>query len=270
MNSTSISKVILEVKKLNLVFHPQTYRNDSLRDQFVRATQNPLKFLLKEPERLHVLKNLEFTISQGERVGLLGLNGVGKTSLCRAIAGFYNTGLNIVTVHGKVRAIFDTTMGIYPELTGRENAELLAEFMYAEASDRAELVKEALEFSELGTFLDTPFKNYSNGMQARLCLSLVSARPTDRLILDEVFEGADLFFKQKISQRVLKMIHDSGAVIFVSHDPAQMKEVCNRVLILNQGELIFDGSPEEGHEIYKKMDPQSSGQFQGLSNNSGS
>ena len=88
-------------------------------------------------------------------------------------------------------------------------------------------------------------------MQARLCLSLISAQENDLLILDEVFEGADQFFREKISKRIKNMILKSGAVIFVSHSFEQIHQVCNRVLIIKNRQLIFDGSPEEGQRIYE-------------------
>src|SRR5262249_15637671 len=151
-----------------------------------------------------------------------------------------------VTVRGRTRAIFDTSVGIFPELTGRENARILVQFMYPdEYRQHDEIIEESLEFSELGKFVDMPFKMYSNGMQARLCLSLVSAVAPDLLILDEVFDGADKFFRAKISGRVVRLIEDSGAVIFVSHSMDQLAKVCTRVIYLRENKLFFDGDPKQ-------------------------
>ena len=141
-----------------------------------------------------------------------------------------------------------------PELTGRENAQLLVEFIFPQIPDEHDdIIKEALEFSELGHFVDVPFKFYSNGMQARLCLSLISARPCELLMLDEVFDGADQFFRKKIAARIRNIIDQSGAVIFVSHSTDQIAEVCNRVLVLDKGRLLFDGSPQEAIKIYSAL-----------------
>jgi ABC-type polysaccharide/polyol phosphate transport system ATPase subunit len=96
-------------------------------------------------------------------------------------------------------------------------------------------------------------------MQARLCLSLVAARPCDLFILDEVFDGADEFFREKISAQMLKTMDRSGAVIFVSHGADQIRRVCNRVIVLSQGAVAFDGGVEEGLEFYRKMNVSSSG-----------
>jgi ABC-type polysaccharide/polyol phosphate transport system ATPase subunit len=182
----------------------------------------------------------------------LGVNGTGKTSLCRCLAGIYTPNQGEVIVHGQVRAIFDTQIGIQPDLTGRENAELLAEFIYPEDHhEHKQMIEEALTFSELGQFVDMPYRLYSNGMQARLCLSMISCKPCDLLILDEVFDGADIFFREKIATRVMKMVAESGACIFVSHDSGQIRKVCNRLIVLQKGQVIHDGDVEAGLKIYE-------------------
>ena len=110
---------------------------------------------------------------------------------------------------------------------------------------------DAEEFSELGKYMDVPFKLYSKGMRARLFLSLISSRPSDLLILDEVFNGADHFFSEKITRRVKDLILKSGAVLFVSHSHELVNEVCNRVLVFDNRKIIFDGSPADGIEFYR-------------------
>jgi ABC-type polysaccharide/polyol phosphate transport system ATPase subunit len=254
MRSTSTSeKEILRVERLNLVFQVMPHPFWSWRDAFTQAVRNPLEVLLAEPDRLHILKDVSFTLRQGDRVGLLGVNGTGKTSLCRCIAGIYAPTSGSVVMNGRLRAIFDTAVGIQPELTGIENARLLAELIYPESDyDRERLVSEATEFSELGKFLDVPYRLYSNGMQARLCLSLISSRPCDLLILDEVFDGADAFFREKISARILKMITASGAVLFVSHGADQIRRVCNRLIVLADGHVVHDGDVESGLALYER------------------
>lgn len=241
---------ILEVEKLNLVFRTSIYRSWTWRDAFTRIARNPLTWAHAESERLQVSKNISFKLYPGDRVALVGVNGTGKTSLCRCIAGFYTPTQGTVRLRGQVRPIFDTALGIYPELTGRENLKLLAHLLFPQEKDIEAICKDAMEFSELGSFLDVPFRMYSNGMQARLCLSLVSARPADLLILDEVFDGADQFFREKISQRILSMIEKSGAVIFVSHSANQIEKVCNRLIYLKHGQVAYDGPVAQGLDHY--------------------
>ena len=202
------SDIVAQIDNLSLSFRTDMYRAWTMRDLFTRVISNPISTLSQRKDRLVIIENFNLTIRRGERVGFLGVNGTGKTSLCRCLAGIYSPNQGQIQVAGRVRAIFDTTVGILPELTGRENARLLAEFMYPEFyRSHKELIDEALEFSELGKFVDTPYRLYSNGMQARLCLSMVSCRPCDLLILDEVFDGDDIFFREKISKRILNIVN---------------------------------------------------------------
>ena len=244
-------KTLVEMKDLGLVFPAKVHRSGTIRDVFVRTLTHPVKTLFYPTQKLEVLNGVDMTVKKGDRIALIGINGAGKTTLCRAIAGFYKPTRGSLKVGGQVRAVFDTLVGIYPELTGRENARILADFLYPDLDNRDEKIKEALEFAELGHFLDTPFKHYSNGMQARLCLSVLTMQETDVLILDEVFEGADQFFREKIAERVLKMIRASGAVLFVSHNEDQLRRVCNRAIVLRHGKVAFDGSVEDGLAFYR-------------------
>lgn len=255
MKSFSKSEQIVSVKNLNLVYQVDHYTNKSVKDLFVSLASSPIKALTSGAKYYHVLQDINFDIYKGDRVGLLGVNGAGKTSLCRCIAQMVVPNSGKVEVNGKTRAIFDTSIGIVPELTGRENAEVICSLLYPElnSKERQEVIEESLAFSELGEFLDVPYSKYSKGMQARLSLSIVSARGCDLLILDEVYDGADIFFREKVSGRVLNMIKNSGAVIFVSHSLEQVEEACNKVVILDRSKVIYNGDVSQGITIYKNL-----------------
>lgn len=253
-SNSAASAPILEVRDLSLTFKANVHRHWTWRDWFVGMTGKRSLTSLQAGDPLKVLKSVSFSVNPGERVGILGVNGTGKTSLCRCIAGVYRPSSGQIRLQGQVRAIFDTSIGIYPELTGRENARLLAKFMYPGMNkEHEEMVREALEFSGLGEFIDVPYRLYSNGMQARLCLSMISCRPGNLLILDEVFDGADLFFREKISGRIHSLIEKSTAALFVSHSPDQIKRVCSRVLILHQGRVAHDGDVADGLTTYREL-----------------
>ena len=253
MNSTSTSETILKVENLSLAYDLSIHQKLSLRDQFVDWAKNPIRNIMRPKNIYPVLENISFEIKKGERVGLIGVNGAGKTSLCRCIAGMIKQTSGKIDINGKVRAIFNTTSGIMPVLTGRENIEILSTLLYSECSDQElkDIIEDATNFCELGDFMDAPFHTYSRGMQARLFLSLISARPTDLLILDEVFDGADEFFQVKIANRVLKMIEGSGSCIFVSHSFDQIDMACNQVLILDKHKVLYKGPIEKGRQIYR-------------------
>lgn len=257
MAFTSDSETILKVKNLSLHFELEHFTQKEARDVFISAITHPVDFIFKKRELLIVLDNISFEVKRGMRLGLLGVNGAGKTTLCRCIAGMMFAQKGRIESDVEIRAIFDTGTGIMPELTGRENARLLARLFFPDVKDISDLVNDAIEFSELGHFIDVPFKQYSKGMQARLMLSLISARSSDILILDEVFDGADVFFQQKLSVRMKKFIDSSGATIFVSHSPDQIRSVCDTVLVINNGKVGFFGEVEQGLEYYlKNLAPQ--------------
>ncbi len=254
MNSTSTSSPILKIEDLDISYNLSFHGLSTARDVFVKLAKNPARLLFKEKRKLELLKGLNFELRSGERLGILGVNGSGKTSLCRTIAGMHGTNKGI-TLYGRCRAIFDTSIVVQPELSGEENAWILTNLLYDtySAAERKQIRKEAIEFSELGEFSKTPFKRYSKGMKSRLFLSVVSARPSDLLILDEVFSGADTFFNEKISKRVEDMIKDSGAVIFISHHPELIEKVCNRVIVLADKKIAFDGTPSNAVEKYIQL-----------------
>jgi ABC-type polysaccharide/polyol phosphate transport system ATPase subunit len=153
-----------------------------------------------------------------------------------------------------------------PELTGRENVYLLGRLFFPEIKNLTSIVNEAIEFSELGHFIDVPFRQYSKGMQARLLLSLISSQATDILILDEVFDGADYFFQQKLSARMRKFIESSGATIFVSHHAEQIRAICDQVLVMRDGKIGYFGNVEDGIQYYCDQKPPTD-MTQGLFNN---
>ena len=256
MNSILESKkTILEVESLEVVYRVKSYLQEGIREKFVHFVQNPINSLMNTCDYLHAIKKISFTIKKGDRVGIVGANGAGKTTLCRCISGMFQPRGGSVKAYGKIRGIFDTSVGLLPELTGRENAYLVGNMMYPglNKTELKQLVEEALKFSGLGSFLDVPFKTYSRGMQVRFSLSLISARPTDLLILDEVYDGADQFFRNKISERVLNLIHASGSVLFVSHSRENIKQTCNRAILLHKGKVLLDSHPNEVFYAYNQL-----------------
>lgn len=255
MSFTKESEYIVRVKNLSYAHNVKYHGNDSLRESFISLFNNSTGKRLTKKERIVIFDDVSFDLKKGEQVGVLGVNGSGKTTMCRLLAKFYTPDMGEVEVNGEVRAIFDTSVGIIEELTGRENATMIAELMFPNLSsqEKNEIIEDAIEFSELKEFIDIPYNKYSKGMQTRLCLSLISSRPGDLLILDEVFDGADQFFKEKISVRVREMISQSGASFIVSHNPDHIRQTCNRLIIIDGKKIVFDGKVEEGIKFYNNI-----------------
>lgn len=263
MNSTSLSKEgaapVLAIQDLDIVYNINFYRHSSVREKFIEFFSNPIKTIFGREDQLHVIKKLNLNLYKGDRLGILGVNGSGKTSLCRCIADMIRPRAGSIKRQGEIRSIFDTSVGIFPQLTGRENTHLLARFMYPHLTDIKDiktLVEETLAHSEIGAFVDVPLKKYSRGMKTRICLSLVSALPCEMLLLDEIFDGADEFFQKKISERMLHTIEKSGTVIFISHSPAQLKLTCNKTIVLHDGRIAFEGDVQEGIDYYHREIPK--------------
>jgi ABC-type polysaccharide/polyol phosphate transport system ATPase subunit len=255
MSSTAYSDPILSVSHLKVFFELEHYPNRGLREVFISSLTHPIEYFFKTKELFYALNDVSFELEKGTRLGILGVNGSGKTTLCRCLAGMMTPQFGKIETKAEIRAIFDSGTGVMPELTGRENAYLLARLFFPKVKDIENLVNEAIDFSELGHFIDVPFKQYSKGMQSRLLLSLISSKTTDILILDEVFDGADMFFKTKLANRMMNFIEAAGATIFVSHSLEQIKEVCNKLLVLDRGRIHFFGDIDSGIESYIKLKP---------------
>lgn len=246
-------KVLLEIQDLSLSFPLKMITTSSVRDTFISIMMGPFS-KKRNQGTFPVLRNINLQICEGDRIGLIGVNGAGKSTLCRCISGYYQPGSGQIHRRGHIRALFEPALGLYPELSGRENAKILAEIYYQNrAAEIEDIVAESLEFSELKNFIDAPIKTYSKGMLTRLTLSLLSARPADILILDEVFDGADEFFREKLSIRIQKLIDQSGAVIFVSHYEAQIENVSNRAIVLGEGKILYDGDIKSAYTLYRAL-----------------
>lgn len=257
MTSTSMSSddYILEIANFSITYNVPFYKSQSLRDLFVSAISSPVEFIFKTNDKILVLDNISLKIKRGDRLGILGNNGSGKTSFCRYVAGIYRPLQPLsFRLKGVVKGIFETDATVFPELSGRENLHILTHFFYPElcSIERRKIIQETEDFCDLGKYIDVPFKLYSKGMKARLFLSLISSRPVDLLILDEVFNGADYFFNEKITKRMTDTIKKSGAVIFVSHSHELIQEICNRVIVFKNKKIVFDGLPKEGLAFYKE------------------
>lgn len=246
-------KILLDVQNLSLDFPLRLITSSTLRDVFISTLLGPFSKRY-EKGSFPVLKEINLKIFDGDRIGLIGVNGAGKSTLCRCISGYYQPLQGKVIRRGNIRALFEPALGLYPELSGRENARILAEIYFQNYGEEInQIVEESLEFSELKSFIDAPIKTYSKGMLVRLTLSVLSARPADILILDEVFDGADEFFREKLSARIQKLIDDSGAVIFVSHYEAQIESISNRAIVMGEGKVIYDGDIKSAYTLYRAL-----------------
>lgn len=254
MNSTSASNTLIEISNLSLSFPIKRYHGeiDSFRELFISALRSPYDFIKNKSDEKLILKSINFSIRKNDRIGILGINGAGKTTLCRCLAGTLRPTVGEVRRYASIRAIFNSAVGVNPELTGRENAKLLSLLIFPDLTkdQRNSLAEEAILFSELLEYADIPFKFYSKGMQARLCLSLITGHSADVLVLDEALDGADQFFREKLKPRMDRCINNAGATIIVGHNPEELMNISNRIIIIDNHSIIFDGNPKKAVAIY--------------------
>ncbi|TRZ99892.1 MAG: ABC transporter ATP-binding protein [Nitrospiraceae bacterium] len=214
-----------------------------------RALLGALLPWLNPPFR-RVLDRITLAIKPGEVVGIVGLNGAGKTSLLKVIAGLVSPTEGAVRVGGRVMALLAMGVGFRPAFTGRQNLLIGGLLLGLDTRDITERMQEIAEFSELGEALDQPYFTYSSGMRARLAFSLATSVPADIVILDETLATGDARFISKCYRR-LKEIRASGrTILFVSHNLGEVARITSRVVLLDRGRVAFDGDVFEGLKAY--------------------
>jgi len=199
----------------------------------------------------HVLNRVSLQLYEGDTLGIIGRNGVGKTTLLQLMAGILAPTLGEVRIHpGKSASLLTLGLGFKPDLSGRDNA-LLAAMLQGSTRKRAEsFLVDIAEFSELGDSFNEPVKNYSSGMRARLAFTTALMTHVDVLLIDEILSVGDAHFRGKAQAAMKNRITGEQTVVFVSHMADQVKELCNRVIWLDEGKIAAQGDSVEVTDTY--------------------
>lgn len=199
---------------------------------------------IKRSDRFWALQDISFRIAPGKMVGLIGRNGSGKSTLLRLIGGIGRPDCGKIKVSGSVRALLDLGVGLHPDLTGRENIfvnGVIAGLTRREVQQQFESI---VAFAELASFIDSPLRTYSTGMRMRLGFAITVHTSPNILLIDEVLAVGDLAFQRKCLDRIAQFKAEGCTIVFVSHDETQIKQLCDEVVYLRQGQLIAWGQPE--------------------------
>lgn len=200
----------------------------------------------------YALNDINFSIQKGECVGIIGLNGSGKSTLLKILTGVLTQSDGNVEIRGKVSALLELGAGFNPEYTGFENIYLNAMIMGFSKKETDEKLQDILDFADIGDFINQPVKVYSSGMFVRLAFAIAINVEPDILIVDEALSVGDVFFQQKCYKKI-KELAGKSTVLIVSHDLNAMTKFCKRIIVMNKGNIEFDGEPNEAITQYFKI-----------------
>ena len=222
-------------------------RVKSVKEYLVQLVQGKIKY-----EEFWALKDVSFEVEKGEVLGIIGHNGAGKSTLLKVISGILKPTEGTVQVNGVVVPMLELGSGFDFDLTGRENVFLNGAILGYTEDFLKEKYEEIAAFSELGQFLNVPLRNYSSGMVMRLAFSIATVVNPDILIVDEILAVGDAEFQEKSKRRMLEMMSGGTTVLFVSHSLAQIKELCDRVLWIEHGEMKMLGDKNSVCNAYEE------------------
>jgi len=230
-------------------------RYRTLRDTLVqRLSKIPFrggkKAARHQEESLWAVKDVSFTIKQGEVFGIIGRNGAGKSTLLKTLARITDPSTGRAEVYGRVGALIEIGTGFHPELTGRENIFLNGTILGMRKAEIVSKFDEIVDFSELEKFLDTPVKHYSSGMRVRLAFAVAAHLQPEVLIVDEVLAVGDVAFQKKCLGKMSDVGREGRTVLLVSHNIVAIENLCSHGIVLDHGKLTFEGSAKDAVRNY--------------------
>ena len=217
----------------------------------LREAFSPFGGMHHEP--VPVLHDITFTMPRGQTVAIIGANGTGKSTLLHLVAGLIEPSSGTVAVDGRVTSLLDLGGSFLPDLTGRENARFFHQIVSRGQGDSVERERTIEEFADIGEFFDRPLRTYSSGMFLRLAFASATCEDPDILLIDEVLAVGDARFQQKCYQRLRELRDRGTTILLVTHVVQGLASVCDRVLVLEHGRIVYDGDPARGVDRYYQL-----------------
>ena len=240
-----IPEAVIKVIDVSMEFNLSQEKIDNIKEYVIKFLKRELFY-----QEFWALKNINFQVEKGEKLGVVGLNGAGKGTLLKLISGVMKPTEGKIELKGSLVPLLELGAGFDPDYTGRENIFLNGALLGYSKEFIESKFDEIVEFSELQKFIDVPVKNYSSGMVARLGFSIATIIEPRILILDEVLAVGDAKFKAKSEERMKSFLNKDVTVLFVSHSIEQVKSLCTRAIWLEKGKLIMEGPVEEVCDRY--------------------
>jgi lipopolysaccharide transport system ATP-binding protein len=244
-----MSNTSIELRGVTLDYNLYSVRAQSLRNAVLNmAVGGRLMASGGDVAVVRALSNISVKLEEGDRLGLIGHNGSGKTSLLKVLAGVYEPTAGLIDVRGKVSSMISMSIGLDAEASGLQNIKNLAMMQMMPDRELKRRLPEIVEFSELGAFIHMPFKTYSAGMMARLTFSVATQMDADILIMDEWLSAGDAAFQEKAKGRLVGLVDKAKIVVLATHAPLLAAAVCNKIMVLEAGVPTFFGSTQEWTE----------------------
>jgi lipopolysaccharide transport system ATP-binding protein len=246
----------IEFKDANVEFPIYNANGRSLKKRLIQvATGGQLGSDDQGRVVVRALDSISFTIGKGERVGLLGHNGAGKSTMLRMLSGVYEPSSGYARIEGTIGSLIDISLGIDPEATGRENIFLRGGLLGMSRAEITSHVDDIIDFSELGDFIDMPLRTYSTGMHMRLGFAVSTIVRPEILLMDEWLSVGDEAFTLKAEARLTNLVKASSILVIASHSQELILRTCNRAMWLEHGKIRMDGAPAEVCSTYFTTPP---------------
>ena len=235
-----MSETMVDVNDVSIMFRLYRENVDNLKEFMIKKIKRQISY-----DEFWALSNVDFHVQRGEAVALVGKNGSGKSTLLKTIAGVLKPTKGSVEIKGTVAPMIELGAGFDMDLTATENVYLNGAILGYPREMLDENMEKIIEFSELRDFMDVPIKNFSSGMFARLGFAVATIYTPDILIVDEILSVGDWQFQEKCHRRIQEMLEQGTTLLFVSHSMDQVRQVCNRAILLEHGHLITDDDVEK-------------------------
>jgi lipopolysaccharide transport system ATP-binding protein len=252
-----MSNIAIRVENLGkqyFIGQGKTARYETLSDRIVDIATSPFRSIRSvlqgqssavATDNIWALKNASFEVKHGEVIGIIGRNGAGKSTLLKVLSQITEPTEGVIDIYGRVGALLEVGTGFHPELTGRENVYLNGAILGMKRAEIKRKFDEIVDFSGIEKFIDTPVKYYSSGMQVRLAFAVAAHLEPEILIVDEVLAVGDAEFQKKCLGKMGDVTKEGRTVLFVSHNMVAVQSLCQRSLLLNNGQIIEDGPTDQ-------------------------
>ena len=260
-----MDELMLKIENVRKIYKLGQIGGTSLREELqrkwakIRKKEDPTQIIGKKKinygEKFLALDGVSFEVKKGERIGIIGHNGAGKSTLLKLISRITAPTEGAICLNGRVASMLEVGTGFHGELTGRENVYMNGAILGMTKKEIDKKMDDIIEFSEVRQFIDTPVKRYSSGMYVKLAFSVAAHLDSEIMIMDEVLAVGDMAFQKKCLNKMNQVSKEQGrTILYVSHNMNTIRELCNRVIVLDHGKVVFDGGVEEGINIYMKTD----------------